>query len=150
MIKLLAIDLDRTTLDSTDTVPASAMAALRQAIDAGVTVAIATGRNVLGIPKVLRELPGIRYAITSNGAAIFDLETLEPVFEKTIPLEQAVSLLERAGELGIPRGTRSSTTMTRASLPRISRLTCASAGRTWRSCIFSICASTTAGLSTIC
>ena len=103
MIKLLAIDLDRTTLDSTDTVPAGAMTALREAIDAGVTVAIATGRNVLAIPKALREMPGIRYAITSNGAAIFDLETLEPVFEKTIPLEQAVSLLERAGEMGIPR-----------------------------------------------
>ena len=103
MIKLLAIDLDRTTLDSTDTVPASAMEALKEAINAGVTVAIATGRNVLGIPKALRELSGIRYAITSNGAAIFDLETLEPVFEKTIPLEQAVSLLERAGAMGIPR-----------------------------------------------
>ena len=103
MIKLLAIDLDRTTLDSTDTVPASAMEALKEAIDAGVTVAIATGRNVLAIPKALRELKGIRYAITSNGAAIFDLETLEAVFEKTIPLEQAVSLLERAGEMGIPR-----------------------------------------------
>ena len=46
MIKLLAIDLDRTVLDSTDTVPASALEALREAIDAGVTVAIATGRNV--------------------------------------------------------------------------------------------------------
>ena len=31
MIKLLAIDLDRTCLDSTDTVPASAMEALKEA-----------------------------------------------------------------------------------------------------------------------
>lgn len=103
MMKLLAIDLDRTCLDSTDTVPETAFAALRAAIDAGVTVAIATGRNLNGIPKALRTLPGVRYAITSNGAAIYDLETEEPVFQKSIPLEQAVSLLERAGEMGIPR-----------------------------------------------
>ena len=102
-MKLLAVDLDRTCLDSRDLVPESTICALREAMAAGVTVVIATGRNLLGIPKALRTLPGVRYAITSNGAAIFDLETQEPIFERSIPLETAVRLLERAGEMGVPR-----------------------------------------------
>ena len=102
-LKLLAIDLDRTCLDSRDQIPDSAMDALRAAIDAGVIVAPATGRNLLGIPKALRTLPGVRYAITSNGAAIFDLEEKRTVYTKYIPAEQAASLLERVGALGIPR-----------------------------------------------
>lgn len=102
-MKLLAVDLDRTCLNSRDLVPESTVRALTEAMDAGVTVVIATGRNLLGIPKALRTLPGVRYAITSNGAAIFDLETREAIFEQSIPLETAARLLERAGEMGIPR-----------------------------------------------
>jgi Cof subfamily protein (haloacid dehalogenase superfamily) len=102
-LKLLAVDLDRTCLDSRDQIRESTMEALKTAIAAGVTVVPATGRNLLGIPKALRTLPGVNYAITSNGAAIYDLETGETVFRKSIPFEQAASLLERVGALGIPR-----------------------------------------------
>lgn len=102
-MKLLAVDLDRTCLDSQDLLRETALDAMRRAIAAGVTVVPSTGRNLLGIPKALRTLPGVRYAITSNGAAIFDLETGEPVWQKLIPCEQAAGLLERVGALGIPR-----------------------------------------------
>ena len=102
-LKLLAVDLDRTCLDSRDLVSERTVQALTKAMAAGVTVVIATGRNLLGIPKALRTLPGVKYAITSNGAAIFDLESQAPVFERSIPLETAVRLLERAGEMGVPR-----------------------------------------------
>ncbi len=102
-LKLLAVDLDRTCLDSRDLVTERTMQALTEAMAAGVTVVIATGRNLLGIPKALRTLQGVKYAITSNGAAIFDLETEETVFERSIPLQTAVRLLERAGEMGVPR-----------------------------------------------
>ena len=102
-MKLLAVDLDRTCLDSRDQVRQSTLDALRAAVAAGVSVVIATGRNLLGIPKVLRELPGVRYAITSNGAAIFDLASGKAIYEKCIPMAQAAALLRAAEEMNIPR-----------------------------------------------
>ena len=102
-MKLLAVDLDRTCLDSTDHVRPVTLQALERAIGAGVTVVIATGRNLLGIPMALRTLPGVRYAITSNGAAVYDLESGEPIFTKSIPAAQAASLLRAAEKLGVPR-----------------------------------------------
>lgn len=101
-MKLLAFDLDRTCLNSQDLVPDSALAALRRAIDAGIVVVPTTGRNLLGIPAAIRALEGVRYAITSNGAAIHDLETGETVYERPIPCEQAASILERVIAMGVP------------------------------------------------
>ena len=101
-MKLLAFDLDRTCLNSQDLVPDSALDALRRAIAAGVTVVPTTGRNLLAIPAALRSLDGVRYAITSNGAAIHDLATGEILYERTIPVEKAASILERVIAMGIP------------------------------------------------
>lgn len=102
MMKLLAVDLDGTCLDREDILHPSVLAALRRAADAGVTVAVSTGRNLLGIPAALRESGFIRWCITSNGAAIFDLETGSAVEERSIPLETAANLLSRIRDMGYP------------------------------------------------
>ena len=89
-MRLLAIDLDGTCLDSKDRLPESTVLALRRALDAGVAVVPTTGRNLLGVPKTLRTLPGVRYVITSIGAAIYDLQEDRTVYECLIPCGQAV------------------------------------------------------------
>ena len=102
MMKLLAVDLDGTCLDHEDILRPSVLAALQKAADAGVTVAVATGRNLLGIPAALRESGVVRWCITSNGAAIFDLEAGRAVEERSIPLETAAELLSRIRAMGFP------------------------------------------------
>ena len=74
MIKLLAIDLDRTTLDSTDTVPNSAMEALREAIDAAGLGYLETTSGAKG---------GVRYVpYISRQTAAEALEELRKAFEE--------------------------------------------------------------------
>ena len=102
MMKLLAVDLDGTCLDHTDVLRPSVLAALRKAADAGVTVAVSTGRNLLGIPAALRKSGVVRWCITSNGAAIYDLETGEAVEEQSLPVETAATLLAQIRAMGYP------------------------------------------------
>ena len=102
MMKLLAVDLDGTCLDHTDVLRPSVLAALRRAHDAGVTVAVSTGRNLLGIPAALRESGIVRWCITSNGAAIYDLTTGQPVEARSIPVETAATLLSTIRAMGYP------------------------------------------------
>lgn len=100
---LLAIDLDGTCLDSKDRLHESTLLTLRRALDAGVAVVPTTGRNLLGVPKALRTLPGVRYVITSNGAAIYDLQEDRTIYETCIPCAQAADLLERCHVHGAPQ-----------------------------------------------
>ena len=101
-MKLLAVDLDGTCLDHEDVLRPSVLSAMKKAADAGVTVAVSTGRNLLGIPAALRESGFVRWCITSNGAAIYDLSTGEAVFRRSIPVETAAELLSTIRGMGYP------------------------------------------------
>ena len=66
-IKLIAFDLDGTTLHGFAELSERNRRAMEKANDAGILVVPATGRVRNFIPPCLTELPFIRYAITSNG-----------------------------------------------------------------------------------
>src|SRR5215204_696186 len=70
MIKLLALDLDGTTLNSRGEVTAENKAAIRAAEDAGVLVTIATGRRFRDAQPVGIELGLNAPLITHNGALL--------------------------------------------------------------------------------
>ena len=70
-IKLVALDLDRTTLNSESHLSEVNRQALIDAISNGVHVCIASGRAFDTLPEDVISVPGIEYAITSNGAAIY-------------------------------------------------------------------------------
>ena len=72
-ILLAALDLDGTLLNSNGKVSPCTQKVLSEASDRGVVVIPATGRPLASLPPVVAKLPGIRYAITSNGAAVWDL-----------------------------------------------------------------------------
>lgn len=69
-IRCIVLDLDRTTLDQQGRLSAANRAAIENAIRQGVEVVIASGRSYSTLPEEMTGIPGIRYAITSNGAAI--------------------------------------------------------------------------------
>ena len=74
-IQCIALDLDRTTLDAQGRLSPANRQALEHAISKGVHIVIASGRAFRSLPRDVVSVPGIEYAITSNGAAVYHLPT---------------------------------------------------------------------------
>ncbi|MBR1931428.1 MAG: Cof-type HAD-IIB family hydrolase [Lachnospiraceae bacterium] len=74
-IKLVGLDLDGTVLNSQKQVSERTKQAIESAARQGVEIAYVTGRPLSGIDEAVRNIEGIRYAITSNGAVTYDLQT---------------------------------------------------------------------------
>lgn len=72
-VRLVALDLDGTLLTHQSGISPLTRQAIAAAVAQGVVVLPATGRPLANLPPIVAQLPGIRYAITSNGAAVWDL-----------------------------------------------------------------------------
>ena len=72
-VKCIALDLDRTTLDSQGHLSEENRTVIESAVAAGVHVVVASGRSLDSLPEEITDIAGVRYAITSNGAAVYDL-----------------------------------------------------------------------------
>ncbi|MEG0829965.1 MAG: HAD family hydrolase [Anaerovoracaceae bacterium] len=97
-IKLIALDLDGTTLTDIKRISLVNKAALEEAMGRGVNVVIATGRTFSALPDDVFDLKGIHYVITSNGAVITDLQMKKPIYENYIhpeAVEETVSILRK-------------------------------------------------------
>jgi Cof subfamily protein (haloacid dehalogenase superfamily) len=70
MIRLIALDLDGTVLDSHGQIPDANRAAISRALEAGVEVAIATGRRYEFARTIFERLPAPLTLILSNGAIV--------------------------------------------------------------------------------
>ena len=73
--RLVALDLDGTLLNHQGQVTPRTRQAIAEAVARGIVVLPATGRPLSNLPPVVAQLTGVRYAITSNGAAVWDLGT---------------------------------------------------------------------------
>jgi 5-amino-6-(5-phospho-D-ribitylamino)uracil phosphatase len=87
MIKLLALDLDGTLLDSRGKVPDANRRAICEAEEAGVLVTIATGRRYRDARPVGLELELNAPLITHNGALLKYAQSLETVAVSLLPVE---------------------------------------------------------------
>ena len=74
-IKCIALDLDSTTLNLESRLSSENRKALEYAISKGVQIVVASGRAFATLPEDILTVPGIEYAITSNGAAVYHLPT---------------------------------------------------------------------------
>lgn len=74
-IKCIALDLDRTTLNAEGRLSPGNRAALEQAIEKGIHIIIASGRSFHTLPSDIKNFPGIEYAVTGNGAAMYHVPT---------------------------------------------------------------------------
>lgn len=70
-IRLIALDLDGTLFNRHSRISDDDQTAIRQAAAHGVEVIVSTGRPYAGLPLEVLGQIGVRYAITSNGAAIY-------------------------------------------------------------------------------
>ena len=74
-IRLIAVDLDRTALRTDKSLSPAVSDALQKASQQGMEVVIVSGRPFESLPAELIRAGFIRYAVTSNGAAVYDLDT---------------------------------------------------------------------------
>ena len=93
-IRLIALDLDGTLLDSEKRLSERNRAALAAAAARGVHIVPTTGRFFSAMPAVVRDLPFVRYAVTINGAAVFDRLENRTISADLIPLPTALAILD--------------------------------------------------------
>lgn len=105
LIKLVAIDLDGTLLDSKKEISARNKEALTQAKAAGVKIVICTGRPLAAIGIYLDAL-NLRdngdYSITFNGGLVQKNDTGEIIEKSSLALENVHELYELAKLLNVP------------------------------------------------
>ena len=92
-IKIIALDLDGTLLDSQKRLSDGNRAALEEAAAKGVLIVPTTGRFFGMMPQAIRDLPFVRYAITINGAQVYDRETGTAIVREEIPLDMALDIM---------------------------------------------------------
>lgn len=99
-IKMIALDLDGTVFNDEKQITQKTCDAICRAIEAGVVVLPATGRHLYGLPEQLISIPGIRYAATCNGAAIYDLKTEKLIYQDAITWEKAADIVAMQMAMG--------------------------------------------------
>ena len=92
-IKLIALDLDGTLLNSDKQLTQQNAQVLARAAARGIEIVPTTGRFFSGMPEVIRSLPYLHYAITINGAAVYDVRCDEDIARAEIPLPLAVEIM---------------------------------------------------------
>ena len=100
-IRLIALDLDNTLLNSEKELSEENRKTLLRAAEEGIAVVPATGRFFDGIPACVRELPFLRYAVTINGACVTDLAARRVVSKAEIPVSRAVAIMEYLDRLPV-------------------------------------------------
>lgn len=101
MYKLIAIDLDGTLLNSYGEVSKENRKAIKYAIDKGVKVVLASGRDPQTMEKISLELGIDDYLIAGNGASVYDIKSEKNIYEKFIKKEKALKIIKMCKENSI-------------------------------------------------
>lgn len=95
MIKLLAVDMDGTCLDSEGGMSDKTYNALKKAAENGIVVVPTTGRNINCLPVKIKNDSFYRYVISSNGSLVVDLKENRELSSAYIDSETACDILKK-------------------------------------------------------
>lgn len=87
-------DLDGTALTTDKRLSEANYRALEKAAEAGVWVIPATGRLYDGMPEEIRSLPFVKYAVTVNGAQVWDVDAARSLKSEEIPTKRAIEIFD--------------------------------------------------------
>lgn len=93
-IKMVALDLDGTTLNERSEISPRTVDVFRKAMEKGVHIVICTGRTFQSLPKQLFSIEGLEYIITSNGAHITAIANMETVYENNISADAVQQIID--------------------------------------------------------
>lgn len=92
-IRMVGMDLDGTLFTNDKKITEHTRKILEKIIEQGVVALAATGRPESGLPRELLEVPGISYALTSNGARIIRLPSRQVVYQQLILWDVALQAI---------------------------------------------------------
>lgn len=95
-IKMVALDLDGTTLNSKHELTDRTRIALETAAEQGVYIVVSTGRSFNSLPPVIKTVKGLAFAITSNGSHINMVSTGESIYDDYIHPDNIERIIELA------------------------------------------------------
>jgi len=101
MIKLIAIDVDGTLLNSKHELTQENKNHIQWAEKEGITIALASGRPLIGLFDAFKQLelnPNKHYLIGFNGAVVAKASDYSVLFERTIELELAKTILKHVSQ----------------------------------------------------
>lgn len=70
----IAVDLDGTLLTNMSEISDYTFRILQKMHEQNIEIIVATGRAFCALPDILLKLPFVRYVVTSNGSAIYDIQ----------------------------------------------------------------------------
>ena len=100
--KMICSDLDETLLNDQCVLSEKTAAVLEKAMAEGIIFVPVTGRHFCGIPQCVLFLPGLRFAVSSNGAQIWDISDNTNLFSRYFEQEALEFLLELANQAEKP------------------------------------------------
>ena len=101
MYKLIAIDLDGTLLNSYGEITRENKQAIKYAIDNGIEVVLASGRDPGTMKKISLELGINNYLIAGNGASVYDIKLDKNIYKSFIEKEKALQIIKLCKENSI-------------------------------------------------
>lgn len=94
MYKFVAIDLDGTMLNSYGTVTQYTKKVIKEKINNGVEIVIASGRPIDSIKTISKEIGSENYFIAGNGALIYDIKKDEIIYEKYMSKRKVLEIIK--------------------------------------------------------
>ena len=94
MYKMIAVDLDGTMLNSYGEVTENTKRVIKQTIQKGTDVVIASGRSIDSIKSIAEEVGSSKYMIAGNGAVVYDIKSGKILYEKYIPKAKALNIIK--------------------------------------------------------
>ena len=94
MYKMIAVDLDGTMLNSYGEVTENTKRVIKQTIQKGTDVIIASGRSIDSIKTIANEIGSTKYMIAGNGAVVYDIRNDKIIYENYIPKSKAIDIIK--------------------------------------------------------
>ena len=92
-IRLVCVDLDGTLLKNNKTIGSKTIAAAKKAAEKGIEIVPVTGRPLSGLPQCVKVLPGVHYAVTSNGACVTEIASGRRVYGAPLSNQKSLQIM---------------------------------------------------------
>lgn len=101
MYKLIAIDLDGTLLNSYGEITDKNKEAIKYALNKGIEVVLASGRDPQTMKKISQELGIENFLIAGNGASVYDIKLEKNIYENFLEVDKALKIIKICKENSI-------------------------------------------------
>lgn len=101
MYKLIAMDLDGTLLNSYGEVSKENKEAIKNAIEKGIEVVIASGRMKSAIDSIAEEIGATNYIISGNGTILYDNKNNKILYQSFLKKEKVLQIIKICEENSI-------------------------------------------------